>query len=387
MAANGSGSFRRATAIIPTERDRGSAGVRQATRARISVYALYGYNFISPMDQNASAFRPLSRVPVAVPTLGFGGAAIGNLYTAVTDEAAAAAVEEAYRLGIRLFDTAPFYGSGLSEQRLGQALAALRADDAVISTKVGRLIVPTARGEASDDGYAVTGRRAIFDYSRAGIVRSFESSLRRLRRESVDILLLHDVGRETHGEQHEEMLQLALDEALPAMAQLKASGACRAIGIGVNEPQACLEVMTRFDLDCILLAGRYTLLEQRPAAAVLAEAARRGVGILVGGPFNSGLLASPEMPGATYNYQPADQDILRRARQIYAICAAEGVDVGAAALQFPLAHPAVVSVIAGMRSPAEVSSAVARSLAPLPASLWRKLREAGLLTVGAPTPG
>lgn len=339
------------------------------------------------MDQSPTdSRRTLARAPLAVPTLGFGAAAIGNLYAAVTDEAAGAAVEEAYRLGIRLFDTAPYYGYGLSEQRLGYALASLHADDALISTKVGRLIVPGAQGEPSGDGFAVSGRRAIFDYSRGGIIRSFESSLRRLRRGSVDILLLHDIGRETHGARHEEMLQLALDEALPAMAQLKASGACRAIGIGVNEQQACLEVMTRFDLDCILLAGRYTLLEQQAGAQVLAEAARRGVGILVGGPFNSGLLANPQAPGATYNYQPADEEVLQRARAIYEVCAAEGVDVGAAALQFPLAHSAVVSVIAGMRSPAEVSSAVARSRASIPASLWRKLREADLLTVGAPTP-
>ena len=321
-----------------------------------------------------------------MPMLGFGAAAIGNLYTAVTDEAAGAAVEEAYRLGIRLFDTAPYYGYGLSEQRLGHALSSLHADDVVISTKVGRLIIPGAQGEPSEDGFAVRGRRAVFDYSRSGILRSFESSLRRLRRGSIDILLLHDVGRETHGERHEQMLQRALDEALPAMAQLKASGACRAIGIGVNEQQACLEVMTRFDLDCILLAGRYTLLEQEAAAVVLAQAARRGVGILAGGPFNSGLLAGPEAPGPTYNYRPADEKILRRASDIYAICGSEGVDVGAAALQFPLAHPAVVSVVAGMRSPAEVSSAVARIRAPIPGSLWRRLREAGLLTVGAPTP-
>lgn len=340
----------------------------------------------SPAQPPGISCRPLPRVPLAVPTLGFGAAAIGNLYTVVTDEAAGAAVEEAYRLGVRLFDTAPYYGYGLSEQRVGYALASLHADDAVISTKVGRLIVPGPQDEPSADGFAVSGRRAMFDYSRGGVMRSFESSLRRLRRGSVDILLLHDVGRETHGERHAEMLRLALDEALPAMAQLKASGACRAIGIGVNEQQACLEVMSRFDLDCILLAGRYTLLEQETAAEVLAEAARRGVGILVGGPFNSGLLAGAEAPGTHYNYRPADEEILQRARDIYAVCAAEGVDVGAAALQFPLAHAAVVSVIAGMRSPAEAASAVARSRAPIPASLWHKLREADLLTIGAPTP-
>ena len=171
------------------------------------------------MDQSATASvggppgaagdsrRTLPRAPLAVPTLGFGAAAIGNLYSAVTEEAAGAAVEEAYRLGIRLFDTAPFYGYGLSEQRLGHALASIHADDAVISTKVGRLIVPSAQGESSEDGFAVSGRRATFDYSRGGVMRSFESSLRRLRRGSVDILLLHDVGRETHGDRHEEMLK------------------------------------------------------------------------------------------------------------------------------------------------------------------------------------
>lgn len=337
------------------------------------------------MDQSATP-RFLPRVPLAVPTLGFGAAAIGNLYTAVDDAAAEAAIAEAYRLGVRLFDTAPYYGYGLSEQRLGHALQSLHAEDAVVSTKVGRLIVSSKADEQPDDGFDVRGRRAVFDYSRAGVLRSFESSLRRLRRGAVDILLLHDVGRETHGERHDEMLRRALDEALPAMAALKASGGCRAIGIGVNEPQVCLEVMARFDLDCILLAGRYTLLEQETAAAVLAEAARRGVGILIGGPFNSGLLAAAEAPGATYNYRPVDAGTLQRAREIYAVCAAEGVDVGAAALQFPLAHGAVVSVIAGMRSPAEVAQAVTRSRAQIPSSLWQKLRGAGLLTAGAPTP-
>ncbi|MGH8327903.1 MAG: aldo/keto reductase, partial [Steroidobacteraceae bacterium] len=252
-----------------------------------------------------------------MPTLGFGAAAIGNLYTPVADEVAEAAVQEAYELGIRFFDTAPYYGYGLSEQRLGHALAPLNADDVVISTKVGRLIVSGTGDGPADEGFAVGGRRAVFDYSRAGIMRSFESSLRRLRRGSVDILLLHDVGRETHGDRHEQMLRLALDEALPAMASLKDSGACRAIGIGVNEPAVCLEVMPRFDLDCILLAGRYTLLEQDASAAVLAEATRRGVGIIVGGPFNSGLLAAPEAPGTTYDDRPVDESTLRRARELY----------------------------------------------------------------------
>lgn len=341
-----------------------------------------------PASGRAGASRRLPRTDLKLPALGFGAAALGNLYTAVDEDTAHAAVAQALRLGIRYFDTAPYYGYGLSEQRLGEALAAQPAD-LVISTKVGRLIEHDAQG--ADDGFAVSGRRAVFDYSRDGILKSFESSLRRLRRGRVDILLLHDVGRATHGERHEAMLRQALEEALPAMQDLKSSGACRAIGIGVNEPAVCLEILPRFDLDCILLAGRYTLLEPHaeadsPAGAVFAEAGRRGVGIVAGGPFNSGLLALPDAPGATYDYRPAEAHMLDRARRIYGVCAGEGVDVGAAALQFPLAHPAVVSVIAGMRSPQEVASAVRRMGQPLPPSLWEKLRDAGLLGAGVPTP-
>ncbi len=315
--------------------------------------------------------------------LGFGSAAIGNLYTSVGDQEAESAIAEAYALGVRLFDTAPFYGYGLSERRLGAVLAGLPRDELIISTKVGRLI---ETGETPDDGYAVSGYRAVFDYSRAGVLRSFEASLARLCVDRVDILLLHDIGRLTHGALHQARLKEAYDEALPAMAHLKATGACRAIGIGVNEEAICLEVMARFDLDYILLAGRYTLLEQGSLHGIMAEAKRRQVGILVGGPFNSGLLANARAPGDTYNYRPVDGETLQRARRIYDVCAAEGVDVGAAALQFPLAHPAVAAVVAGMRSPSEVRCAVERMRAPLPASLWRALREAGLLLPEVPAP-
>ncbi len=336
--------------------------------------------------------RLLGRCALPVPAIGFGAAAIGNLYAPVDDRDARAAVEDALRRGIRYFDTAPYYGYGLSEERLGCALASASARDVVISTKVGRLIVSAETGGTLPaEGFAVSGRQAVFDYSHDGVLRSFEASLRRLRRDRVDVLLLHDVGRETHGERHEAMLRQALEEALPAMEHLKSSGACGAIGIGVNELEVCLEVMPRFDLDCILLAGRYTLLEQNagsgtPGGGVLAEALRRSIGILVGGPFNSGLLANECAPGATYDYRPVDAGTLRRAERIYAICREAGVDVGAAALQFPLAHPAVVSVIAGMRSPAEVASVAARMSARLPSSLWEKLRQAGLLEDGVPTP-
>lgn len=318
--------------------------------------------------------------------LGFGAAALGNLYSTVEDDVSDAAVAAALGEGIRYFDTAPFYGYGLSEQRLGRALRTARQGGVTISTKVGRLIVPDETGSQSTDGFAVSGQRAVFDYSRDGILRSFESSLQRLGRDWVDILLLHDVGRATHGPLHEVRLQEALDEALPTMARLKAAGACRAIGIGVNEEAVCLEIMERFDLDCILLAGRYTLLEQQSVHGVMLEAQRRGVGVMIGGPFNSGLLADARAPGKTYNYQPVDARMLERARRIYAICESHNVDVGAAALQFVLAHPAVVAVIPGLRSKDEVLSAVARVQAPLPKTLWAALREAGLLLPEVPAP-
>jgi D-threo-aldose 1-dehydrogenase len=323
---------------------------------------------------------------IRLPTLGFGAAAIGNLYSPVDDATADAAINEALERGIRYFDTAPYYGYGLSEERLGRALG--RAPDAgvIVSTKVGRLIELDHTGGEPRDGFAVPGRRAVFDYSRDGILRSFESSLKRLARDRVEILLLHDVGRATHGDLHDVRLREALETALPTMAALKSAGACDAIGIGVNEEAVCLEIMPRFDLDCILLAGRYTLLEQESARVVMQEAQQRDVGIIVGGPFNSGLLADARAPGSTYNYQPAREEMLERARRIYAICAEQQVDVGAAALQFVLAHPAVSSVVAGMRSPAEVASAVERARARLPSSLWQALRDSGLLLPEVPIP-
>jgi D-threo-aldose 1-dehydrogenase len=323
---------------------------------------------------------------VNVSPLGFGGAPIGNLYAPVSEADARSAIERALALGIRYFDTAPFYGHGLSEERMGRALAGRTRESFAISTKVGRLISSddTRRGMA--DGFAVQGSRAVFDYSRDGIQRSFESSLERLGVDYVDILYLHDIGRMTHGERHPEVLQLALDEALPAMAALRDCGAVGAIGLGVNEQDVCLEVLPRFDLDCIMLAGRYTLLEQRNAIELLEQAQTRGMPILVAGPYNSGLLACGVAPGETYNYAPVDELTRSRARSVYEECAVERVDVGAAALQFPLAHPTVACVVAGMRNAAEASSAVSRMEARIPATLWDRLRRHGLVDAGAVLP-
>jgi len=332
--------------------------------------------------------RPDAGSRVRVSGLGFGTAPIGNLYAEVGEGEARDALERALRLGVHYFDTAPFYGHGLAERRLGRALADSHGAGSMVSTKVGRRIESDpARSGTITDGFAVHGSRAVFDYSRDGVMRSFESSLERLRRDRVDILFLHDIGRLTHGDNHPRMLRQALDEALPAMAGLRAQGAVDAIGIGVNEIEVCMELMPRFDLDCIMLAGRYTLFEQAAALPMLDEAHRRGVKVIVAGPYNSGLLGDPHGPGSTYNYTPADPRTLERARSIYAVCAEEGVDVGAAALQFPAAHLAVCAVVAGMRNVMEVESAIARSSQRLPTRIWPHLRGAGIIDAVAPVPG
>ncbi|MGA8709222.1 MAG: aldo/keto reductase [Steroidobacteraceae bacterium] len=329
--------------------------------------------------------RSLPRGGVSFSPLGFGAAPIGNLFTKVADADAQAALQSAFEGGIRYFDTAPYYGYGLSERRVGQFLRGLQPENVTISTKVGRLISPGEAGAEPVGDYAASGC-AVFDYSRDAVKRSFDSSLERLGLQRVDVLLLHDVGLSTHGALHSQMLQQALEAALPAMAEIKAMGGCRAIGIGVNEEAACLEIMRSFDIDCILLAGRYSILDHASLHGVMAEAQRRRVGIVVGGPYNSGLLANRSAPGGTYDYRPVEGDVLQRARQLYELCARLGVDVGAVALQFAFAHPATVAVLAGMRTPLEVAIALERMRQPVPEDVWQALRDAGFIAPEAPTP-
>lgn len=318
--------------------------------------------------------------------LAFGGAPIGNLYASVDDDAARATIREAWSAGIRHFDTAPYYGYGLSESRLGEALGELPRDSYTLSTKVGRLLGDQPGRRDQRDGFAVDGRTARFDYSHAGVMRSIESSLQRLRTERVDVLLLHDIGRMTHGDDHERLLAQALDAALPAMAELRSQGVCRAIGLGVNEAEVCEQVMARFPLDVVMLAGRYTLFEQEGSRALMELARTRGTRVLAAAPYNSGLLGRREGPGRYYNYAEAAPAIVAKARRYYECCAEFDVDVGAAALQFPLAHPAVATVVCGMRSRDEVQAAVARMQAPVPQALWSRLRDEGLLPGHVPTP-
>lgn len=311
------------------------------------------------------------------PRFGMGTAAIGNLYRAVDDAEARATVAAALDAGIRYFDTAPHYGFGLAERRLGAALAQHeRGAHAIVSTKVGRLLTPTdARGmrHAFVDADPF---EPVFDYSADGILRSFDSSRERIGRDTVDLLLAHDLGRVTHGKDHKRHLAAFLDGGYGAMVALREAGAVGAIGIGVNEVAVCDELLDRVDLDVILLAGRYTLLD-RSAAALLDRCVARGVRVIVGGPYNSGILAAD--PAAAdpatlpYDYATPDAAIVARARALATTCERAGVTLPAAALHFPLAHPAVACVIAGLAGTDQVAAMATRMATDIPDAAWRAL--------------
>ena len=341
---------------------------------------------MSPQRKGQDQTNPLLKQGIQLSPLAFGGAPVGNLYASVDETEALDTIAHAWHGGIRHFDTAPYYGYGLSETRIGAALEGVERSSYTLSTKVGRLIDIDAARRDRGDGFAVDGQRAYFDYSRDGVLRSLETSLRRLRTDHIDILLLHDIGALTHGDRHANVLAQALNEALPAMAELRDQGVVGAIGIGVNEEAICLEVMQRFPLDVIMLAGRYTLFEQEHSSAVMARAQADDVAILIAGPYNSGLLGSDDGPGDTYDYAPASPEIKARAQHFYDLCHRTGAQVGAAALQFPGAHPAVASVVCGLRSMAEVDSALDRMHATVPLATWKALKDKGLIASGVPVP-
>jgi len=317
---------------------------------------------------------------VPVTELALGCAALGNLFHPVTDEAAHATVDAAWDAGIRTFDTAPHYGLGLSERRLGAALRERPRDAYTLSTKVGRLLVPDPEGGAGDDlahGFAVPAtHRRVWDFSADGVLRSLEASLERLGVDRVDVALLHDP--DDHADQ-------ALREAYPALERLRAEGVVGAIGVGMNRSALCARFVRETDIDAVLLAGRYTLLEQDGLTELLPEAAARGRSVVIGGVFNSGLLTAPR-PGATYDYAPAPQPVLDRALRLLAVSERHGVPLRAVALRFPFGHPAVAGLLTGARSPEEVRDTVEQLRRPIPQPLWDELRAEGLLAPGTPVP-
>jgi D-threo-aldose 1-dehydrogenase len=327
--------------------------------------------------------RPLPSTGLRLSTLGVGAAALAGLYDAVDASTAAATLQTAWDQGLRFLDTAPFYGYTRSEGRVGAFLAGRPRDGYVLSTKVGRLMVPDDAVRPGTDGWAdPLPFRPVFDYSHDGVMRSFESSLTRLGVQRIDLLLVHDIGRATHGPRHEFHWQaLTQGGGFKALEALRSQGLVRAIGLGVNEWQVADEALAAAPLDCVLLAGRYTLLEQG-ALPFMDRCAAQGVGVIIGGPFNSGLLAGQ----ARYNYGSVPHDVQERARALAETCAEFRAPLEAAALRFPLAHPAVVSVLAGMRSPQQVLANANWMRRALPDDLWTALRSRGLIHADAPLP-
>jgi D-threo-aldose 1-dehydrogenase len=336
--------------------------------------------------------RPLGRTKLKVTVLGLGTATLGNLYAPVSDADAHATLTTAFDAGVRFVDTAPFYGHGWSEHRVGEALRGYKRDDIVLSTKIGRLLKPKDPGAKGIDGgvfAAVLPFDPVFDYSYDGVMRSVEDSLQRLGTHRIDVLLIHDVDRWTHGSQEaaDRRMKEVLEGGYKAMVKLREAGAVGAIGAGLNEWDTCQKLAEASDLDCFLLAGRYSLLEQESLNTFLPLCQKRGIGIFLGGPYNTGILATGAVAGAMYNYAPAKPDILERVRKLEAVCARHKVALASAALQFPLAHPAVCSVIPGAKTAAEVKRNIATIEAPIPGDFWAELKREKLIADAAPVPG
>ncbi len=320
----------------------------------------------------------LGRSGVQVSELAFGAAVIGNLFTEVGEEQAHEAVTAAWERGVRYFDTAPHYGIGLSERRLGAALREHPRAQYTVSTKVGRRLEPTeASGDDLPNGFAVPAtHRRVWDFSADGVRRTLEASLERLGLDRVDVVYLHDP--DDHAEQ-------AFREGYPALEKLRSQGLVGAIGAGMNQSAMLTRFVRDTDVDVVLCAGRYTLLDQDALTDLLPAALARGTSVVIGGAFNSGLLADPR-PGATYDYARAPADVLDRALRLKALADRHGTTLRAAALAFCAAHPAVASVLVGVRSAAEAHDCADQFAASAPAAFWREARDTGLLPADAPVP-
>ncbi len=310
--------------------------------------------------------------------LGLGGAPLGGLFERVREEDARGTLSAAWDAGIRYFDTAPFYGHGRGEVRMGTFLREQPREEFVISTKVGRVLLPAAGGTVEDRHYKdILPLNPVFDFSADGIRRSFESSLERLGLERIDILHVHDPDAHYRD---------VVEEAFPALARLREEGTIAAIGAGMNQWEMLFEFARALDFDCFLLAGRYTLLDQSALATLLPECERRKISILIGGPYNSGVLAAGSRGAGHYNYEEPPAAILEKVARLEAVASRHGVPLKAAALQFPLAHPAVASVIPGSRAAAEVEENVRLFSHPIPAGFWSELRAEGLVPEETPLP-
>ncbi len=322
--------------------------------------------------------------------LGFGGAPLGNLYHPIAEKTVQDTLDHAWRAGIRYFDTAPLYGFGLSETRLNHFLRGKKRDDYVLSTKVGRRLAACAPAERDGKGkfFATPSRKEIYDYGHDGVMRSFEDSLERLGLDRIDILFVHDIDVANHGSEllRDARVKEFMAGGFRALTRLREERVVKAIGAGVNEWQVCEILANKGVFDLFLLAGRYTLLEQEALNSFLPLCEKHKIGIVIGGPYNSGVLAQGPKPGATYNYNKAPRRILERVKKLEAVCRAHGIRLPEAALQFPLHHPQVVSVIPGAAAPKEMAANIKFLKRRIPKALWQDLKSRGLVDSRAPTP-
>ena len=340
---------------------------------------------------NTRQFKSRNGSELSFTTRGLGKGPIGEIYEVLDEKTTIATIEQGYRSGIRLFDTSPHYGNGISESRMGAGLRAAKRDEVLISTKIGRVMDPFATPPPPIAGVVSPGfvggykHAPRFDYSYDGTMRSVEQSLLRMGIGRIDILLIHDCDRWTHGADAERRFKEAMDGAYRALDKLRSEKTVAAIGFGINEADTCVKFARAGDFDLAMMAGRYTLLDQTGVAEFMPLAIEKGMGVMLAGVFNSGILATGAVPGAKFEYGAAPPQILERVRKIEAICAKHDTSIRRAAMQFPMAHPAVVSIVLGAVKPSEVESNVADAQAKLPAALWSDLKAADLLDASTPT--
>lgn len=334
------------------------------------------------------AQRNVGNTGLAVHCLGFGCAPLGNLYRAITEAEAEAALSAAWEAGFRYFDTAPHYGQGLSERRLGDLLRRKRESGYILSTKVGRLLIRAGYAKERHGFHSPMPFDIRYDYSYDGILRSFEDSLQRLGLDRVDVLFMHDIGRATHGVDNDRHFPIAMTGGYKALDQLRHEGLVRAIGLGVNEYEVCEAAMNYGDWDCFLLAGRYTLLEQEALESFLPSCEQRGCSIIIGGPYNSGILATGTRGDATphFDYGLAPPGVTAKVRAMEALCDEFRIPLAAAALQFPLAHPLVASIIPGLGTAGRVRQTLDLMQTKIPEDFWSALRRERLIRDDAPVP-
>ncbi len=335
--------------------------------------------------------RKVGKTNLEVTELGLGGAPMGGFRATISDAEALRLTDAAYKGGVRYFDTSPFYGYGRSELRMGAALRQRPRDEYILSTKVGRVMHAMKPGEKVPADFrenGLPGFAPVFDYTYDGVMRSLEHSHLRLGLARIDIALIHDVDFWTIKDRAilDERFKTVMDSGFKALDECRRAGVIGAIGVGINESDTSLRFIKAGNFDCMLLAGRYTLLEQGGLEAFLPECVKRNVSVILGGPYNSGILTGGVKPGATHDYVAAPAHLIEKAQKIEAVCQRHGVELGAAAMQFPLFHPAVCAVIPGALSEGEVRQNIARLSAAIPVELWSELKREKLLDPNAPTP-